>query len=504
MKLETLCFLSGLEPPTDPGNGAVEICAVTTHSRACLPGCIYVCISGMQADGHAFIEEALAKGAAAVVTERHHPMSDGFVNKQGSAVFLSCENTRAAAARLYSAWYGHPAAGMTLLAVTGTNGKTTVSSMLYHLLLHAGIPAGLIGTVGSFCCGRRLDIRAADRRVNMTTPDPEQLYHLLSVMAGEGVRTVIMEATSHALALSKLEPLHFDIAIFTNITQDHLDFHGSMEAYTMAKARLLEQSDCAVLNADDATVAAFAQRATCPTLTASAAKAPAADYAADEVRLQGAEGVAYWLRGPDGTAQKIFCPVPGAFTVSNTLLCAACAHRLGLPYPLIAEALACFPGVPGRLERVRGDGLPCSVFIDYAHTPDAMEQLLRSVRDLLLPEQRLIVLFGCGGDRDASKRPMMGEIAARLADLVYLTADNSRSEDPEDILDDIARGIPLGYPYYRIRDRAEAITHAVRHATATDVLILAGKGHENYEIDRDGWHPFDERAIVRAAAAQKQ
>jgi UDP-N-acetylmuramoyl-L-alanyl-D-glutamate--2,6-diaminopimelate ligase len=373
--------------------------------------------------------------------------------------------------------------------------------MLAAVLEVAGIRTGLIGTLGCFCMGRRLSIRAEDPSINMTTPDPPQLYHILSVMVQEGVQTVVMEASSHALALGKLEPLRFDAAVFTNFTQDHLDFHGSMQAYLDAKLHLLELTKLAVLNVDDPTFAACRITAPCPVVTAGIAQP--ADYTARDVLLRGSAGVAFTLQERGQASASIRCALPGDFSVSNALLCCACARSLGVAAATVSKALNDFCGVPGRLERVDcGDILPFPVLIDYAHTPDALEKLLRCVRGFMEPQQRLILLFGCGGDRDAGKRPLMAAVAARYADVIYLSADNSRSESTETILDDIARGMPQGFPYRRIADRATAITHAVLHATAEDIVLLAGKGHERYEIDRTGWHPFDEREIVRAAAAQ--
>ena len=498
MRLETLCFLSGLEPPADPGDAEREISAVTCHSRTCVPGCIYVCIRGTRVDGHAFIEEALAKGAAAVVTEQDHPMVDGFVNQRGSAVFLSCQNTREAVARLYHAWYGDPSRDMTLVAVTGTNGKTTVSTMLAAVLQRAGIAVGLIGTVGCVCRGRTLCVPNRDETANMTTPDPEQLYHILAVMAREGVRVVVMEASSHALALKKLAPLHFALSIFTNFTQDHLDFHGSMEAYWQAKSSLLLQSEMGVLNTDDPAIAALHQHAPCPTIGCGTQRE--ADYIAREIKLHGVRGVSYILRGSSGEELPMLCPIPGAFTVSNSQLAAVAAMKLGVPREIITAALGSFCGVPGRMERMPlGEKVPFSVLIDYAHTPDALQKLLLCAQGFRCEGERIVLVFGCGGDRDRSKRPIMAQIAASLADVVYLTSDNSRSENPEDILDDLVRGMPKGCSFYRIVSRAEAITQAIWHARAGDIILLAGKGHEKYEIDRAGKHPFDEREIVRAA-----
>ena len=441
MRLETLCHLSGLETPADMVSGATDIRAITTHSRTCVPGCMYICIPGMRADGHAFIEEALAKGAAAVVTERNHPCLDGFVTKHSSAIFLPCENTRRAAAALYRTWYGNPDEQLTLIGVTGTNGKTTVTSLICAILEEAGMEVGWIGTLGCRCRGRFLNIRATDASANMTTPDPQELYHILAVMAEEGVRVVVMEVSSHALALHKVWPLHFSVAVFTNFTQDHLDFHGSMEAYLEAKARLLDQCETALINVDDASFCALQGRAKAD-LTASCLREDT-DYWAKDAVSRGADGVEYIFGERMGGSQLLRCAIPGAFTVSNTLLAAACARHMGVLPETVRTALAKFAGVPGRMERVAlPDAAGCSVFIDYAHTPDALEKLLLCVRAFREPGQRIILLFGCGGDRDPGKRPIMAAVAARYADVIYLTSDNSRSEDPEEILDQIAAGMP--------------------------------------------------------------
>ena len=501
MKLETLCFLAGLETPPDPRVGVMEISSVTCNSRACVPGCIYVCILGTKADGHAFIEEALAKGAVAVVTERDHPIADGFVKKRNSAIFIPVTDTRAAIARLFDAWYGHPARGMSLIAVTGTNGKTSVSTMIKAMLDAAMIPAGLIGTVRCVCRDRVLDIRSADETANLTTPDPEQLYHILAVMAAEGVRTVVMETSSHALALKKLEPLCFDAAIFTNLSPEHLDFHGDMEHYFAAKASLLAKTSLAIINADDAYAPRMRECCYGRVVTTSCGLHDA-DYVASDVHVLGVEGITYTLLGKNSTAARLSSPIPGAFTVSNTLQAAACALQLGVPLAAVRDGLRHSSGIAGRMERVR---LPVpvsfSVFIDYAHTPDALENLLRTAREFRQKQQRVVLLFGCGGDRDRSKRPLMAQVAARFADVIYLTSDNSRSEDPTQIFSDIAAGFPQGIAYTLIPDRAEAIATAIRNAAPGDIILLAGKGHETYEIDGAGKHHFDERTIVAAAVA---
>ena len=494
MRLETLCFLAGLENLPSTRMAACEISAITIDSRAVVPGCMFVCITGTKADGHAFIEEALQKGAAAVVIEREVP-----VMKTSGAVFIRVSNSRRALARLCNAWYSHPAANLKLIAVTGTNGKTSVSTMLKAMFDAAMIPCGLIGTVGCICRDRPLNIRSANREANMTTPDPNELYHMLSVMAAEGVEVVIMEATSHALALDKLEPLSFEAAVFTNLTPEHLDFHGDMEAYFEAKAKLFAKAKVSVLNADDAATPRLAQRCAGRVVRTSTG-GRRVDYVATEAEFHGADGVSYTMCAPRVRA-KMSSPIPGIFTLSNTLQAAACALEMGVDIRAIRQALTNFSGVAGRMERVRL-GLPTDfcVFIDYAHTPDAIKNLLLTARGFCREHQRIVLLFGCGGDRDKTKRPKMAQIAGELADVVYVTSDNSRSEKREDIIADILSGLDKSKEYYVIPDRTVAIETAIRNARAGDVILLAGKGHERYEIDEKGSRPFDERAIASAAA----
>lgn len=494
MKLETLCSLAGLETPADTRMAACNISAITIDSRAVVPGCMFVCIQGTRADGHAFIEEALHRGAAAVVTEREVPVMKG-----SGAVFIRVKNSRAALARLYDAWYGHPAKHMRLIAVTGTNGKTSVSTMLKAIFDAAMIPCGLIGTVRCVCRDRVLDIRSSDPDANMTTPDPAELYHMLSVMVDEGVEVVIMEATSHALTLHKLEPLCFEAAIFTNLTPEHLDFHKTMQAYFEAKASLFERCALAILNADDAASEELLSRCRGRVVRTSTG-AHEVDYVAADVDFRGVNGVSYTLRSKRACV-KMSSPIPGIFTLSNTLQAASCAIELGVPVRAVREALASLGGVEGRMERVKlGVPVDFCVFVDYAHTPDALENLLKTACGFRREHQRIVLLFGCGGDRDKTKRPQMASVATRYADMVYITSDNSRTENPSDIISDILVGIDETKDYQVILDRAVAIETAVRTAKAGDIILLAGKGHETYEIDATGKHPFDEKAIASAVA----
>ena len=496
MKLETLCYLAGLETPADTRMAACQINAITIDSRAVVPGCMFVCIRGATADGHAYVKQALEQGAAAVVIEREVP-----VMRESGAIFIRVSDTRQALSRLCNAFWGDPARDMRLIAVTGTNGKTSVSTMLKAIFDAAMIPCGLIGTVRCVCRDRVLPIRSSNPNANMTTPDPMELYHMLAVMREEGVEVVVMETTSHALALSKLEPLHFDAAIFTNLTPEHLDFHGDMQRYFLAKASLFPKAKLAILNADDAATERLIPYCQGRVVRTSI-NGNGAEYSAQDVHFKGVEGVRYTLHSRQASLH-IQSPIPGIFTLSNTLQAATCALEMGVSARVVRQALQAMTGVAGRLERVRIDApVNFSVFIDYAHTPDALENVLRTARSFCREGQRVVLVFGCGGDRDRSKRPLMGAVASRFADMVYVTSDNSRKEDPDAIIGDILTGIDREKPYRVIRDRAVAIETAISTAQKGDIILLAGKGHETYEIDATGKHPFDERAIVQEAASK--
>lgn len=490
MKLYDL--LSALESFSCAMPRDMEIHGITSDSRRVKKGDLFVCIHGLREDGHAFLQDAVTAGAVAVVTE------EGKGDVPCGTVCITVPDTRSALARLYHAWYGYPGDRLRLIAVTGTNGKTSVSFMLRAIWEASLEPCGLIGTV---CCdsgGRSLRCSAGDPLANMTTPDPEDLYRLLAEMAEDGIRTVIMETTSHALALGKLDALHFDAAIFTNLTPDHLDFHGDMESYFEAKAKLFERCDLAILNGDDAWAMRLRKRLTCPVRICSV-RSYEADYVAQDICDSGVEGISYCLCAR-AARMRVFCAVPGTFTVMNSLQAATLALECDKSPACILDALRTMNGVQGRMERVR---LPLSaefsVFIDYAHTPDALENLLRSARGFCRSGQRLVVLFGCGGDRDRAKRPVMGALASNLADCAVITSDNSRGENPQDIIDAIVSGIrQTGRDNYTvIPNRREAIEYVLRSAQKGDVILLAGKGHETYEIDRTGRHPFDERLIVQ-------
>ncbi len=489
MKLEALCRAAGIEFP--PRLGSLEITGISTDSRRCDPGNLYVCICGLRVDGHLYTEQAIRNGAICVLMQEgcEREIPDGICA-------LSCKDTRSASAHLYNAFYGDPCARMKFIGVTGTNGKTSVTHMLRAILEASLCKCGIVGTVGCESLGKPLNIRGDNPLANMTTPDPPELYKILARMAEDGVEYVIMEATSHALTLGKLAPIRFEAGIFTNLTPDHLDFHKTMQAYAAAKASLFPKCKLSVINVDSAYADQMISASAGRVVTCGERKA--ADYRAEAVKLLGRDGVEFVLRS-NRARLRLQCPVAGSFTVTNAMQAAVCAMELGFGTPVVKSALASLSGVKGRMERVRlGVGANFDVMIDYAHTPDALEKLIRTAKDAGGDHKRVVLVFGCGGDRDKSKRPMMGEIAETYADEVVVTSDNSRSEDPQNIIDDILEGMRRKNVTV-IPNRAEAIRYAILHAREGDLILLAGKGHEEYEINQNGKMRFSEREIVRAA-----
>ena len=472
MKLSQL--IQGL-PLENRGAGDPEITGVTCDTRTLRPGGLFAALPGTREDGADYIAAALDRGAAAILC-RTPPETPG--------PWLATEEPRRTYALLCRTWFGNPAAELTLVGVTGTNGKTTTTYLLKTVLEAVlGVKAGLIGTNRNLVGDRALPARR-------TTPDPWELYRLLDGMRSAGCSHVVMEVSSHALALERTAGLTFRAGIFTNLTRDHLDFHGTMSAYLEAKSRLFRQCGTAVLNLEDPAGRRLAGTVPCRTVTWSLSRA--GDLTGEDLRLF-PDRVAFTLRR-GGETWPVQVPIPGRFTVCNAMGVLACCQALGLPLGEAAAALAHAPGVKGRAEVVPVPA-PFTVVIDYAHTPDALENILLTLRDGTAG--RLICLFGCGGDRDRTKRPVMGEIAGDLADLVILTSDNPRTEDPEAILDQVTAGFSdRSSPYIRDPDRRAAIQTALSLCRAGDVLLLAGKGHETtQEIGGKAIH-FDEREEI--------
>ena len=456
---------------------------VGVDSRTLRPGMVYVAVRGSQADGHRFVGDAVGRGANAIVVE---------APQQSGVSEIIVRDSHRAALVLGSAWYGHPARAVTLIGVTGTNGKTTTTGLIRHLF-NQGETAGSIGTLGAFD-GQGQAI--ASTAGSLTTPGPIDLQATLAAMVARGVTHVAMETSSHSLDQRRLDGLAFAVGVFTNLTRDHLDYHGTMEAYLASKLRLsalLGLTGIEVVNLDDDVWQVMPARM--PRLTFGAH--PAADVRATDIVLDAA-GSRFRVSGRFGSAD-VSLPLLGDFNVANALAAAATALSLGRPVAEVAHRLSLSPQVPGRMERI--SDTPCVVLRDYAHTPDALERALTSLRPLT--SGRLIVVFGCGGDRDRGKRPIMGRIAAELSHLAIATSDNPRTEDPDAIIDDIERGMG-GMPHLRISDRLGAIHAALNEGRAGDTILLAGKGHETYQVIGTEKFDFDEREIVQEAVRGKR
>lgn len=475
-------LLRGITLREDHIGQDIEITSLCCDTRRLEVGALFVALPGYRFDGNNFIEEAIEKGAAAVLCAKCPP-------KTGP--WLVVEDPRAALAVLSANWFGHPEKQMTILGVTGTNGKTTTTYLLKAMLEQvAGAKVGLIGTNQNMI-GE--EILPAAR----TTPEAYDLHELFRTMADAGCTHVVMEVSSHALMLHRVDGVQFKASIFTNLTQDHLDFHGTMEAYREAKGRLFLQSETGIYNLDDEAGRYYAANAPSACFTYSENKSEA-DLLAANIRLLSdhVEFEALIL----GSISRVRLPIPGGFTIYNALGVIACGLVLGYSLPEVAASLANAKGVKGRVEVVPTPA-PYTVLIDYAHTPDALENILLTARDFT--KRRLICLFGCGGDRDRTKRPIMGELAAALSDLVILTSDNPRTEEPEAILEDVVAGIPKDFAALQTEpDRRRAIALALSLGEEGDVIVLCGKGHETYqEIGRERFH-FDEREEIAAYFAE--
>ena len=453
-----------------------EFSAITTDSRSVVPGALFVAVRGTQVDGHRYVAAALQRGASAVVVENR-------VDAAGPQIVV--RDGRLAAIALARAWYDDPAAELQLIGITGTNGKTTTTGLTCHLLNRAG-DAGSIGTLGAFDGSGQSVPSAAG---SLTTPGPIDLQATFAGLRDRGVRTVAMETSSHSLDQGRLDGLVFAAAVFTNLTLDHLDYHLTMEHYRAAKLKLLGllgKDAVLAANADDPAWAAIPRGST----TVSFGASPDADLRSTRSVL-GSSGSRFRLEGRFGV-REVVLPLPGEFNIANALGAAAVALGLGHSLDAIVERLATAPQVPGRMERLASS--PFAVLRDYAHTPDALERALGALRPLT--PGRLIVLFGCGGDRDRAKRPIMGRLAGAHADFTVVTSDNPRTENPETIIDEIMTGLPPAAPHVRVTDRREAIRAALESAQPGDTVLLAGKGHETYQVIGSQKLPFDEREIV--------
>jgi len=461
------------------GNGApeVEISGLAYSSASVSEGALFFCVPGFTSDGHDFAPDAVERGAAALVCER--PLELGVPEVQVDSV-------RAAMGPAASRFYGHPSHDLQVVGITGTNGKTTTAFLLREVLEAAGIQTGLLGTVKRVVGG-------AEEPVERTTPEAIDLQADFARMLSEGDRACAMEVSSHALELGRAAGIRFACKVFTNLTQDHLDFHSGMEAYYLAKRRLFDEPGPAVVNLDDPYGRRLAGEL--GDAITYGAEAERADYRARDVTFDVA-GAAFTVDTPDGTLQ-LTTRLPGLFNVQNALAALAAARALGVERDVAAQGLAGAGRVPGRFEPVE-EGQDFGLLVDYAHTPDSLENVLRAARGI--SRGRLHVVFGAGGDRDRGKRPLMGEVAARLADRVIVTSDNPRSEDPEAIVDQVMEGASGGQDVEREPDRRRAIARAVETAEPGDVVVLAGKGHEQgQEFESGRKEPFDDITVAREA-----
>lgn len=461
--------------------GKTEITGITCDSREVKPGYVFVCINGAKSDGHNFAADAKKAGAAVIVAERD----------MGVEPRIICGDTHAAYADMCAKWFGNPADSLKLLGVTGTNGKTSVTYMLKKIIEKAGYKVGLIGTIQNMI-GE--EIIAAHN----TTPNAYELNSLFALMKAKGCTYVIMEVSSHALDQSRVYKLNFEAAMFTNLTQDHLDYHGTMENYLAAKKKLFKMCRTAVINSDDSYAARLTEGLDCKIVT----------YSTGNDSTYSAKGINYHPTGVEyefvsnTEIEHIKVNTGGKFTVYNSLCAASCAEEIGISIKTVSAALAEMHGVKGRAEVVP-TGRDFTVIIDYAHTPDGLKNILSTFREC--KKNRLIVVFGCGGDRDKTKRPIMGNIAARFADFAIVTSDNPRSEEPGDIIKDILEGMKgVATPYKVVENRIEAIKYAVSIAVKDDIIVLAGKGHETYQILKTGTIHLDEREVVAEALKESR
>jgi UDP-N-acetylmuramoyl-L-alanyl-D-glutamate--2,6-diaminopimelate ligase len=477
-------LLAALPEKSVVGAPPASVRAIRDDSRKVGPGDCFVAVPGMRQDARRFVPEALRRGATLLVIE-------GLAVPDTRIAQVLVPSARAALGRIADAYYQHPSRRLTVVGITGTNGKTTTSYLVEALLQARGLRTGVIGTI---------QYRIGDRTLpaGQTTPEALELHSMLASMHAQGLRGVAMEVSSHALALARVDEVAFDIGVFTNLTQDHLDFHGTLDDYRRAKRRLFELLErspkaarAAVVNSDDPSGAEMARGLAVPVVTFGL-RPPAAVRALDW--QSSLEGIQFTAATPTGTLQ-LRSPLIGEHNVMNVLGAVATGLALGLAPDAIVASLMGVGTVPGRFEQVRA-GQPFLVVVDYAHTPDALERVLSTARKLT--RGRLGVVFGCGGDRDRTKRPIMGAIAARLADQVWVTSDNPRSESPDAIIDEVMAGVPTaGTRLVREANRAAAIAGALGWARAGDTVVIAGKGHENYQIVGNNVLPFDDRNVAR-------
>lgn len=453
----------------------VDIQRIEYNSRRAKPGDLFCCVVGTFSDGHDYAAEAAKAGAAALVVERELPVD---------LPQLVVPNTRIAMAEMAAAFYNHPSKELKMVGVTGTNGKTSTTYMIKAIAEQAGMKVGLIGTIRNLVGERVIE-------TERTTPESVDLQRIMREMKDDGVELVVMEVSSHSLDQHRVHGIGYDLGVFTNLTHDHLDYHKTFENYLAAKKKLFAQAKRAVVNADDPYFAQITEGLAIPLTTFGVREN--ADFSAADIDIT-PRGVQFTLREREGS-MRLNIGIPGLFSVFNALGAAAAAKLMGFGDEDIKNGLERMKSVSGRLEPLPTNGRGFTVLLDYAHAPDALDNVLTTIRGFA--KGRIITLFGCGGDRDHAKRPIMGEIAGRLSDFLVVTSDNPRTEDPYEIIDAVMEGVmKSGCSYVVIEDRYDAIKYALDHAKKDDIVLLAGKGHENYQEVGGGKRHFDEKEIV--------
>ena len=461
--------------------GEVTVGKVTNNSQKVDKDDVFVCIVGAATDGHQYAAAAVEAGAAVIVCQKDL----GLPNQ------LLVEDTRKVYAEMCSASFGHPASRLKIVGVTGTNGKTSTCLMIKSILESQGHQVGLIGTIQNTVGNQVLPAKN-------TTPDAYELHSLFSLMEHSGCDYVVMEVSSHAIDQDRIYGLHFACCVFTNLTQDHLDYHITMENYAAAKKKIFGRCDRAVINADDSYAKEFIEACECPVVT-YAVDTNDSTYTAKNLRRH-VGGVDFEMVG-DSVIGRVKLKVPGLFSVYNAMAAGSCAVALGVPFAAAVQSMSALESPKGRAEIVPTDGHDFTVIIDYAHTPDGLENILKALRGST--KGRLVTVFGCGGDRDKTKRPQMGRIAGDFSDYVIVTSDNPRTEDPGEIIKDILAGMTdCDTPYTVIENRIKAIEYAILNAQSDDTVLLAGKGHETYQIVGHQTIRLDEREVVQKALAK--
>ena len=484
-------IISTLDVQQVQGNQNVSIQDITADSRAVKPNSLFIALDGATVDGHNYIDKAIAAGAVAVIVSKLVAISD-------DVCVITVVDTRQAMMTCVPYFFDYPANRMRMIGVTGTNGKTTTTHMIRHILKAQGHKVGVIGTV-------HIMIGDTSYPIHNTTPDVVDLQHILHQMVQENVEYCVMEVSSHALALGRVSGVEFDTAVFTNLTQDHLDFHKTFENYLAAKCKLFEQVSAsnqvkdnkgAVINIDDSYGHRVMEKTTAPTITYSTLGKGTLNASDVHMSTKNSQYTVNYK----GESYPVSMNTTGLFNVYNTLAAIGACLQEGISMEAIDTALKTFSSVPGRFELIE-EGQDFAVVVDYAHTPDGLQNILETAK--AIKENRIIIVFGCGGDRDATKRPIMGRIAAKYGDKIYVTSDNPRTEDPVQIVKDVEVGVKEalrdGTSYEVIVDRREAINHAIHDAKAGDIVIIAGKGHENYQILKNETIHFDDREEARKA-----